>query len=50
MIGMKRINFFIEDEMLTALKEISESTGVPVSGLIRQAIQECLDGAEKIDE
>lgn len=41
--GMKRINFFIDDEMLNDLREISDNTGIPVSGLIRQAIQQCLD-------
>jgi len=35
---MKRTNVFLPEQLITRLKRVSEETGLPVSELIRRAI------------
>lgn len=39
---MQRLNFFITSQLLSALRSLSEKTGLKVSDLIRRSIEEYL--------
>jgi predicted DNA-binding protein len=39
---MKRTNFYFPPQMLTKLKAASKKTGLPVSELIRRAVEDLL--------
>jgi predicted DNA-binding protein len=39
---MKRTNFFFPEQMLTRLKAASEKTGIPMSQIIRNAVDAAL--------
>jgi len=39
---MQRLNFFIPSQLLSALRSLSEKTGLKVSDLIRRSIEEYL--------
>lgn len=43
---MKRVNFYLLSRQVEALKRLSRSSGVPVSELIRRALDEYLDGGK----
>ena len=40
---MKRTNYYYPDQMLNRLKKISAETGLPVSEIIRRAIDKLLE-------
>lgn len=44
---MQRVNFYLTEQQVTALTELSESSGLSVSELIRRAIDAFLSKSEK---
>lgn len=44
---MKRINYFLPEQQIEALKKLSEKTGLSVSELIRRAIDAFLKKQQK---
>lgn len=42
---MKRVNYFFPQQQLDRLKALSEKTGLPVSELIRNAVEAALKAA-----
>jgi Ribbon-helix-helix protein, copG family len=49
---MRRTNIYLDEEQLRALKALGESRGEPVSGLVREALDEYLQtrGVRVLDE
>ena len=41
---MRRTNVYLDEKQLIALRSVSESRGEPVAALVRQAIDEWLEG------
>lgn len=40
---MKRHNFFLPEELVATLKSVSAQTGMPLSEIVRRALQKYLD-------
>lgn len=47
MIGSKKLQFFIPQELIDRLKKEKEKTGAPVSEIIRRAIDKYLKDQEQ---
>lgn len=43
---MTRHNFFLPDELVAQMKDVSKRTGVPMSEIVRRALQRYLDELE----
>ena len=43
---MKRINFYLTDKQIDAMKRLSKKTGLSVSELVRRAVDAFLKGSK----
>ena len=46
--NMKRLNFFLSDKQIAALKSIAEQTGISLSEVIRRAIDQFIKTRDTI--
>lgn len=46
-VGMKRVNFHLDDDQIKRLRKLADAKGVPVAELIRRYVDAGLDRDEK---